>query len=236
MPAHLVLLHGAYHGPEIWDVLRGHLEKAGVSTLAPPVDHADPGAVVSFLAKGQGSYSLLAHSLAGLVAGELIFAPALAGRIQDVAYLAAYVPRKGESAADLARLDRGAAIRDRLLIDRTRGELRLDPETARDVLFGTAEPSENLETAIAGLRPQSLDGFRLRTENDVGAKSNRPPKAYIVCKKDRAITPALQRRMAADAKCDPVVELTVAHMPMVTDSEELACLLLKLRPGLVGDR
>jgi hypothetical protein len=236
MPAHLVLLHGAYHGPEIWDVLRGHLEKAGVSTLAPPVDHADPGTVVSFLAKGQGSYSLLAHSLAGLVAGELIFAPALAGRIQDVAYLAAYVPRKGESAADLARLDRGSAIRDRLLIDRTRGELRLDPETARDVLFGTAEPSENLETAIAGLRPQSLDGFRLRTENDVGAKSNRPPKAYIVCKKDRAITPALQRRMAADAKCDPVVELTVAHMPMVTDSEELACLLLKLRPGLVGDR
>ena len=48
------------------------------------------------------------------------------------------------------------------------------------------------------------------------------PRAYVVCLQDRAIMPALQRRMLEAAGCDPVIEIDTDHSGWASRPDELA--------------
>jgi pimeloyl-ACP methyl ester carboxylesterase len=48
------------------------------------------------------------------------------------------------------------------------------------------------------------------------------PRAYVVCTRDQAIPPALQRRMLEAAACSPVIELDTDHAPHLSATAELA--------------
>jgi pimeloyl-ACP methyl ester carboxylesterase len=48
------------------------------------------------------------------------------------------------------------------------------------------------------------------------------PRAYILCSEDRAISPAMQRRMLERVPCDPVVELACGHSPFLSQPDHLA--------------
>ncbi|MBV9337800.1 MAG: hypothetical protein JO243_18085, partial [Solirubrobacterales bacterium] len=51
------------------------------------------------------------------------------------------------------------------------------------------------------------------------------PRAYIMCLQDRAIRPALQRRMLEAAGCDPVIEIDTDHSVWASRPEELVAAL-----------
>jgi hypothetical protein len=53
----------------------------------------------------------------------------------------------------------------------------------------------------------------------------RIPRSYVICTKDRAIPPPLQRRMVSDRGVTDVVELDTDHHPQLSRTEELAKLL-----------
>ena len=53
----------------------------------------------------------------------------------------------------------------------------------------------------------------------------RLPRAYVTCLQDRAIPPALQRRMLEAAGCDPVIEIDTDHSPVVSRTEETVAVL-----------
>ena len=48
---------------------------------------------------------------------------------------------------------------------------------------------------------------------------------YVQCRQDRAIPPALQKRMIADNECTGVYELDTDHTPHLSKTEELASIL-----------
>jgi hypothetical protein len=48
---------------------------------------------------------------------------------------------------------------------------------------------------------------------------------YVLCTKDRAIPPALQRRMIAENDCEAVFELDTDHTPHLSKVNELARIL-----------
>ena len=50
----------------------------------------------------------------------------------------------------------------------------------------------------------------------------------MLCLRDRAIPAALQRRMAAEGGCEPVVELDTDHSPQLSTTTELADILERL--------
>ena len=54
------------------------------------------------------------------------------------------------------------------------------------------------------------------------------PRSYVLCKRDRAIPPALQRRMLDQAGCTEVVELDTDHVPHLSATDELAEVLDRL--------
>ena len=71
---------------------------------------------------------------------------------------------------------------------------------------------------LARLGPQPIRPFGDSVELDEAAREafERIPRAYIVCTQDRAISPAMQRRMLAQIGCDPVLELDADHWPWVS--------------------
>ena len=53
-------------------------------------------------------------------------------------------------------------------------------------------------------------------------------RAYVTCTQDRAILPALQRRMFEAAGCDPVIEIDTDHSPWISRTDELVAALDRL--------
>ena len=56
----------------------------------------------------------------------------------------------------------------------------------------------------------------------------RLPRAYVSCLQDRAIPPAMQRRMYTAAGCDPVIEIDTDHSPWLSRTDELVAALLEI--------
>jgi hypothetical protein len=51
---------------------------------------------------------------------------------------------------------------------------------------------------------------------------DRIDRYYVVCSRDRAIRPVLQRRMIRDNPCADVVEIDTDHTPQLSRPKELA--------------
>jgi hypothetical protein len=223
----LVLLHGAYHGAWIWDGLRAELAKAAVSCEAPDLSYGRMGEDEEELLSISSRTVILAHSLAGTLVPPLFARPGDALPLKAI-FLAAYLPCLGQSASDLARLDKGALVGRALKLDKEAGAVSLDPTEAAVALYGSAASEPEAVRALQRLQPQPLASFERRC--DWPAPAGQP---YIVCTRDQAITPALQRRMAADARCSPMVSLDSCHMPMISAPHALAKCVLGLAPELL---
>ena len=80
------------------------------------------------------------------------------------------------------------------------------------------------------IRPQALAAFVTPVElgREERFASARPPRAYVIATKDRAIPTALQRRLVADNPGIDVVEIDSDHSPFLSRTAELAAALTTL--------
>ena len=79
---------------------------------------------------------------------------------------------------------------------------------------------------MARIGPQPLAPFvtPVRLEGVVDAI----PRAYVMCLRDEAIPPPLQRRMSLERPCEPVLELDTDHSPWLSRPAELVDALLRI--------
>jgi pimeloyl-ACP methyl ester carboxylesterase len=227
--ARFVLVHGAFAGGWIWGPLAERLEAAGHGVEAPDLPLAETSLdayvsrLTSVLDERPEPAIVVASSMGGVVATQV--AAQAPDRFARLVYSAAFVPQDGQSLISLTRLPEG---RD----DQTQANLVVegDPpmafvpaDVARRTTFACCS-DEVAAWALERRRPQAvaplsepvrLEGFRFDTI----------PTTYVVCTRDQAIPPALQRRMLAAAGCTDVVELETDHVPQLSAPAELADLL-----------
>ncbi len=220
-----VLVHGAWHGPWAFEPLTQVLDQRGVAWIAPslPSSHddgdgsadlaADAAAVVA-AAAWVGPVVLVGHSYAGAVVTEA--APQL--DVREIVYIAALVPRVGESATDASKRVRVRTALDEAM--RLEGAwLTLNPERAIAALYGHLAP-QDAAAQVARMGRQTLASFRSpRQAVDVAV-----PSRYLRCLEDRAIDPSLQDEMAVN--CDTVIDLASDHSPFRSHPDALADALL----------
>ncbi len=226
-----VLVHGAWHGPWAFEPLTRVLDQRGTAWIAPtlPSSHddgngsadlaADAAAVVT-AAAAAGPVILVGHSYAGAVVTEA--APHL--DVREIVYIAALVPRLGESATEASRRVRVRTALDEAM--RLEGAwLTPDPELAGAALYGHLSP-EDAAAQVARMGRQTLASFRSpRQAADVAV-----PRRYVRCLDDRAIDPSLQDEMAAS--CDTIIDLVSDHSPFRSHPDALAdALLVEDRKG-----
>ena len=235
--ANFLLIHGACHGGWCWERVTPLLEAVRHSVVAPDLPgHGDDktpmselsleqyGEFIAELATTNGPVVLVGHSMAGAVISRA--AEVAPDQIKRLVYLTAYIPKSEESLASLTRRDTEAlTASERVEIDGVEC-FTIPRDAARRAFYQDANDAD-FETAMARVRSEPVSIFREKfvfTEDGF----NRVPRAYIHCTQDRAIGYALQRKMAWDTACAPILTLESGHSPFVTMPQELAEALLSL--------
>ncbi len=240
--ARIVLVHGAFSGAWAWEPVLPGLREAGHRVQAIDLpghgdDHtptadvtldAYADTVCSVLAEGPAAV-LVGHSMGGVVITQA--AARCPQRILGLVYLAAFLPTDGQSLLDLTRLPEGAGdqVQANLVVDGDPPVATMPPEAARTAIHGCAdEQAAAWAVARRGPQPVAPFGQPVRIEPANREAYEALPRAYVTCLQDRAIPPALQRRMFETAGCDPVIEIDTDHAPVLSRTDETLAVLDQL--------
>jgi len=231
----LVLVHGAWHGAWCWDPVLPGLTEAGIPTRALDL----PGHGASTLALGDletdaaalraeidaitGPVVVCAHSYGGAVA---TVGAAGCPRVRHLVFVAAFPLAPAESCTT-------AAV----------GEV---PDGAGETLLGAALRFHDDDTitldrdgAIAAMYNECTQDAAAWAADRLGAQAGAElrgtattvawheiPSTYVVCARDRAVAPALQRALAT--RCSDVRELDADHSPFLSRTDEMVALLVDI--------
>lgn len=215
LPA-VVLVHGLYHRPEHFEAVAHRLRSSGVAAVVPELHRgslaADTEAVQAAVDALPEPPLLLGHSYGGSVITGVRGA-------RHLVYLAAFVLDAGESAAALGGAS--AELRDAIRPEPD-GSTSLCPDRAAGVLYHDC-PAPLAARAIGLLRPQ-VPGCGRGVPPQHSWKGT--PSTYVVCGQDRAIDPALQRKMAS--RCTEIRAWGTGHSPFVGQPELVVGFLREL--------
>ncbi|MEK8104880.1 alpha/beta hydrolase [Micromonospora sp. M12] len=212
----LLLVHGAWHRPAVWDRLRAELDVLGYPTRAVDLPTSGPDArggmqddataIRKEIAAIGGPVVVVAHSYGGIPVSE---AATGLPEVEYLVYLAAYQLDRGESMFAFHGVPDPAET-DGLV------PLTGDPRTAFYADLSDAEA----EAAISQLADQRLQVCVDRV-TEPAWRSIR--STYVICANDQAVPVPLQEKMAGRATS--VRRIESGHSPFLSRPAELAALL-----------
>ena len=188
----VLLIHGACLGAWTWDRVipllksQGHTARAidlpgrdGLTTLSEQTQ-----AILDALT---APTILVGHSAGGYA----ITAAAQTGNplIRGLIYLCAYVPRPGQSLAQMRRAGPSQPLAPAFRVSADRLTFRFDPTLAETLFFHDCPQPMAQKLCAESTAP-------METALPDTARAQRLPRAYITCTQDRAIPPAYQEAMA----------------------------------------
>lgn len=235
--ARFVLVHGAFAGAWIWEPLMARLEAYGHSATAFDLpglgeDHtplsgctleASAARVCGVLASGSAPAFVVAHSMGGIIATQA--AARCLNRFAALIYVAAFMPKDGQSLLALTKLPEGAGdqVQANIVIEGDPPVAIMPGSASRKALYDCCTEGV-ADWAIARQRPQPVAPFATPVSLPAGALEGM--KRYcVLCLQDRAMQPALLRRMIAENPCSDVVELDTDHTPQLSMTAALAVAL-----------
>jgi pimeloyl-ACP methyl ester carboxylesterase len=227
-----LLVHGSWHGPWCWDLLRPALKRLGAASETVSLPSCgdtpeglgtffDDAATVSEAAAAiPGEVVVVGHSYGGAVVCEASF-----GRnVSSLVFLAAFMPDTGRSYVSYlppGPLPPYVGLRDD-------GTFAVPEGQSRDAFYA------DCSTDIASW---ANDRLRLQPQAVLGAPVTeaswrRLPSTYVVTTEDHALPPDFQRMFAAQA--GDVREFASSHSPFLSRPDDLAELLVDVARGRKG--
>jgi pimeloyl-ACP methyl ester carboxylesterase len=227
----IVLVHGAWEDSNVWGEITPRLQHDGyrVVVVSLPGRPSSPMApdqvslnlyrdtVLKAAESVSGPVVLVGHSFGGFPISAA--AEAEPAKIKTLVYVAAYLPKDGQSLLDLGNGDRDSKIGPALQIQRDKGIVSI-AYASRAGLFANDGPPA-LQSAIPGLivdeplaplaTPVHLtaDGF------------GQVDKVYVHTADDVVVSPWLQAQMVAATPVRLEVTLQSGHTPFLTHPDEL---------------
>lgn len=236
-PKHcFILVHGAWGASWYWDKIGKKLRTLGHIVLTPDLPgHGtsciSPGLVtlkdyvnsLATLIKTQPlRVTLVGHSMSGIVISQV--AEVLGEQIEKLIYIAAYIPKNGESLFSIAEQAESVGVSPYLIIDQEKAEIRLKQSPELSTLFYHLCPKEDIAFAESRLQTQPLEPFTARVT--LGKRFQQVPKRAIICQQDRAIVPLDQMKMC-NGVINDIIYLNADHSPFYSAIDELTNALLK---------
>jgi pimeloyl-ACP methyl ester carboxylesterase len=218
----IVLVHGAWADASSWTPVIERLQAAGYTVDAPPNPlrglNYDSDYIASYLKQISGPVILVGHSYGGAVITD-----AAAGdpNVKALVYIAAFAPDQGESLATL----NGSALGTQIppvpvtpsaypLPDGTTGtELTIDPSKYCNVFLDNLVSKAQCQSLAVEQRPLSVTSA-IQASGVPAWKTI--PSWYLVASDDRAISPNLERFMAARAGAHTIDVAGAPHLVMLT--------------------
>jgi pimeloyl-ACP methyl ester carboxylesterase len=244
--ARIVLVHGAFGGSWVWEPVLPALREAGhtVETLDLPGGGDDPTPIVEVSVAAYGERVvdairntepavLVGHSMGGVAVTQA--AARAPERVARLIYACAFAPGPGQSLGELVSWPEAAGdqVQANMVVDGDPPVGTMPPEASKTVLFNSCN-GEWASWGAARLQPQAIAPFGQPVAvGDAEREAfERIPRAYILCSADRAIPPAMQRRMATERGCDPVIELDADHFPWLSAKDGFVAAIDRLASGM----
>jgi pimeloyl-ACP methyl ester carboxylesterase len=233
-----LLVHGGCHGAWCWTKLIPELRARGHDALAidlpghgedltPPerVTFEDyVSAIIAALERLGEAPVLLGHSLAGVMISAV--AERVPERLKRLVYLAAHLPKDGDSMMSLeGRNPRPAVTRHLQLVHNGAANV-VAPDKVRELYYADCS-DEDVAGATARLRPEPTAplGSVLRL---TAGRFGRVPRVFVTTEHDRAIPLVFQRQMIAGSPPTPTRGLRSSHSPFLSMPRLLAGVLSDL--------
>lgn len=234
----VILVHGAMHGAWCWEHLLPRLRSLGVDATAIDLPGSDGDlaastlpaytrAIVEEIDRSDGPVVLVGHSLGGL--SITTACEARPTRVAHLVYLAAVVPRNGDSGLSLLSAEPSDQIAERLQFAPDGGSFCVAPAARIDMFYHDCDPALAAQAA-ARLVPQSFEVHRPVVEL-TAARSGAVPKTYILCTEDRCISTAFQETQIRRNPGIGVRRIAAGHSPFLSRPEELARMIIAITEG-----
>jgi pimeloyl-ACP methyl ester carboxylesterase len=237
--ARILLVHGAFGRAACWDRVAPGLRDAGHSVEAIDLPGAgeDPTPVAEVtldkyaarvceaLAQGPPAV-LVGHSMGGMVITQA--AARCPEHIERLVYVAAFLPTDAQSLIDITQLPEAAGdqVQANLVVDGDPPVATMNPDAVREALCHCCDDEQFAWSAtLRGRQPVAPFTHPVALGGPNADAFGKLPRAYVTCLQDRAIKPAIQRRMFEAAGCDPVIEIDTDHAVWASRPDELAAAL-----------
>src|SRR5580704_361788 len=213
----VVLVHGAFADSSSWSSEIAFLQQKGYPVVAvanPLRDVASDSAyLLSVLQTIQGPIVLVGHSYAGFLISD---AAAADPAVKALVYVAAYIPDKGESPADLTYMYPGSELAGSNLVTRPipggGTDIYINPADFASVYAGGLSPAQ---VAIASVVQRPITAAALGDPATVDPPAA-TPKWEIVALHDNAIPTKAEFFMAARAHAHVVTANSGHDVPQAT--------------------
>ena len=217
----VVLVHGAWCGPEVWAKVTPILQAGGKNVVA--VDnqllglYADAAQTRKAIDAMPGLTVVVGHSYGGAI---ITAAARDARNVAALVYLAAYAPDEREALRDITSKF-SPPSGTKYVAAEAGGLLFIDDEHMADVFAGDVSAADGA-ALVAAQRPVSPQIFT----DKMGPPAWKQHKSwYQVSENDRMLNPGAQRFMAARAKA-ATIALNAAHASLLSHPHEVAGLIL----------
>ena len=230
--ANYILVHGAWHGGWCWYKTVAGLEALGHHVHAPdlPGHGVRPGdqrmanyvaAIVDLVETMDGPVNLVGHSLGGLVITRV--AETIPERIGNLVFLAAFLAEDGQTCLQAGAEDKQTTLGQTVIRIPETDYSTVDPEAAKRAFYGQS-PREDLVLA-AMLRVNQHKEPISTPIHWTKERFGSVPRAYIECRRDRAIGIDHQRHMLQRFDCRLLASLDSDHSPFFSDPAALVSAL-----------
>lgn len=230
----VVVIHGAWSSANDWNHVAGHLISAGSNVIAvnlpghggdeTPVSSISLQLYVYEVLKAIGDktdITLVGHSFGGVVASEV--AELIAPQIKKVIYVAAFVPKNGNSLLSLAKTDSQSLAGKNLIVDEKAGVAIIAKEAVAETFMADA-PAPVVEYVTKNLRPEPLAPLATPVTL-TGANFGQIAKIYIHSQHDCTISYSLQQKMVEEAGITRTYSLPSSHTPFIVFSHVLSAII-----------
>jgi pimeloyl-ACP methyl ester carboxylesterase len=244
--ARILLVHGAFGGAWVWEPALPGLRDGGhtVETIDLPGagENTTPVAEVTLEAYGKKICQALSEGPPAVLAGQSMGGMAItqaAARcpehIRALVYIAAFAPAEGQSLAELVSYPEAAddQVQANLIVEGDPPVGRLTGDAAIHALLNRCT-EEQAGWAVERLGAQPIAPFegRIEVRDDARDRFEALPRAFLFCGDDNSIPPPMQRRMAADRKCDPVLAIDTDHWPWLSRTDEFVAAMNQIISAL----
>ena len=234
-----LLVHGAFQDSSIWETVQKELVDAGKNVVVVDLPgrnasgEAAKGVTLDDYVKTVSNavlalnepVILVGHSFAGMTITAV--ADQLPDNVDQVVYLAAYVPKSGESMEKLAVADKDNQFTQETFVvssDYSYASILQEDQVRVFAQDANEQQAQKLKASMIR-EPLGPIGTPLEFSGD-GLSSVK--KVFIRTLSDGTVSTALQTRMIERAAIKSVYDIPSGHAPYLTQPEILSDLLLQL--------
>jgi pimeloyl-ACP methyl ester carboxylesterase len=232
----IVLVHGAWFDASSWSSVIPLLEAKGHEVIAVnlPGHGTDATSFASITLQSyvdavknaigdRKNVILVGHSLGGIVISQV--AEEIPGQIKELVYLAAYLPKTGESLLSLAKQDADSHIGKYLQVDQNTGSASIAKDAIIDI-FAADAPARADASILNSFKAEPLAPLATPVTLTAGNFGS-VKKVYIHTANDHAVSFPFQQTMVKNGGISKAYTLNSSHTPFISMPDKLAAILLK---------